>query len=176
MRLTQQILLAFEGVKKDPAQSLHQAQYTGVFGMSSDFSHANYNAAQKKDKYQTWQQIPFDNLLACDAVLFFATDQNFVFFMAAHLRVASIALEAENLQDDVLDRVVFQLTYEPEKETGLNERYALFNQVQQQAILQFLQDCQQLAIKNMNNGGMFESLFDVAEIPILNNYRQQKIT
>ena len=32
-------------------------------------------------------------------------NQNFVFFMAAHLRVASIALEAENLQDDVLEGI-----------------------------------------------------------------------
>ena len=88
--------------------------------------------------------------------------------MAANLFYAAIALENENLDEDLIDRVIFQLTYQPEKETGLNERFALFNLAQQQVILQFLQNCQQLAIKKMDNGGLYEPLFDVAEIPILN--------
>lgn len=167
MDLTQQILAAFDGVKKDITQTLHQAQYTGDYGMSSDFSNADYNAAKKKDKHQIWQQIPYKNVLACDAALTFATDQNYAYFMAANLFYAALALENENLNDDLIGRVIFQLTYQPKKETGLNERFDLFSVAQQQSILQFLQNCQQLAITKMNNGGLYEPLYNVAEIPIL---------
>lgn len=48
MDLSKNILAAFNGVKKDATQSLHQAQYTGDYGMSSDFLNADYNAAKKK--------------------------------------------------------------------------------------------------------------------------------
>ena len=168
MDLSKNILAAFNGVKKDATQSLHQAQYTGDYGMSSDFLNADYNAAKKKDKHLIWQQIPYNDVLACDTALTFATEQNYAYFMAANLFYAAIALENENLDEDLIDRVIFQLTYQPEKETGLNERFTLFNQAQQQVILQFLQNCQQLAIKKMDNGGLYEPLFDVAEIPILN--------
>ena len=165
--LTDKIIIAFANIKPDKTQSLHQVQYTGDFGMSSDFSNSDYNAAAKKDTYKVWKDIPYKELLLCDCALTFATDDNFIFFLAATLYYATKEIESENLSNDLIDRVIFHLQYQPKIETGLNEKFELFNQNQQEVILQFFINCQNLANINMKNGGKFERLFNVADIPII---------
>lgn len=167
MILSEKIIIAFANVKPDKTQTLHQAQYTGDFGMSSDFSTSDYNAAAKKDRYKVWNDIPYKELLLCDNALYHATEDNFIFFMAATLFHATKEIESENLDNDLIGKVIFLLQYEPKIETGLNERFGLFNYDQQEVILQFFINCQNLAIKNMENGGKFEQLFNVDDIPII---------
>ena len=170
--LSEKIIIAFANIRPDKTQSLHQAQYTGDFGMSSDFSTNDYNAAAKKDRYKVWNDIPYKELLLCDNALYHATDDNFIFFMAATLYYGAKEIESENLKNDFIERVVFHLQHRPKIETGLNERFGLFNHDQQEVILQFFINCQNLAIENMENGGNFERLFNVADIQIITQNNQ----
>jgi hypothetical protein len=150
--LKQQIFTAFDGVERDPDQTLHQAQYTDN-SMSDNFSQVEYRQAAKKDNDKHWQDISAEALIACDAAMSHASLQNWRYFLAAILWHAVDAIKRHDFDDELIDRAFGTLHYR-EWEKGVKNtyylsRFATLTAPQIDAIKNFLQLCEAESLKEL---------------------------
>ena len=164
--LKQQIFAAFDSVKRDPNQTLHQAQYTDN-GMSEDFSAAEYRQAAKKDNDKHWLEIPLATLIACDAAMSHATLQNWRYFLAAILWQAVDAVKRHDFDDVLINRVFFTLHYQEWEKSIKNtyylNRFETLNRPQIDAIKRFLQLCEAESLKEIETTVAFWQFNDTTK-------------
>ena len=168
--LKNQIIAAFAMCKKDPEQTLHQAQYTDN-GMSDDFSSAQWRLEAKKDADKHWQEIPEAALIECDAALSHATLQNWRYFLAAHLCFALDAVARHDFDYELIDRVICHSPYhspDEECESGVEntfylERFNTLTLSQIDAIKSFLAFCVAESLKEIEASNCYVRLYDAAQ-------------
>lgn len=133
---------AFAGVARDPEQSLHQAQLTDQ-GMSRRIPGSEWAAAGRRDRERKWTEVPGEALDECDAALSHFTPESWRFYLPAYLCRSLALFTAPDFKEDLLDRVVFQLTLREEASEGLKgyllERYRSLTPSQHEAIRHFLE-------------------------------------
>ncbi len=164
--LKQQIFTAFVDVRRDPDQTLHQAQYTEN-GMSDDFSDTKYQLAAKKDTEKHWQDISEAALIECDAAMAHATLQNWRYFLAAILWHAVEAVKRNDFDDELIDRAFGTLHYR-EWEKGVDntyylDRFSTLTSPQIDAIKSFLQLCETESLKEIETTVSYWQFNDITK-------------
>lgn len=128
-----QLVAAFAGVRRDPSQSLHQAQLVDR-GMSSVPATATeFRSARGQDTETEWTEVSPAALEECDAALSHLVPASWRFYLPAFLRQALLLFAEPGFDGRLLERVLFHLTLPPEPpflRTHMLERFQTLSHAQ----------------------------------------------
>jgi hypothetical protein len=151
--LLDELAHAFTGVKRDPEQSLHQAQLTDQ-GMRRRITDAEWRAAGQLDSEESWERVPATALDECDSALSHFTPESWRFYLPAYMRRALACFVPPAYSYKQLSSVLFHLTYRPDGSSYLLQRFELLDGRQRMAVRHFLEvvECEALALVEATNG------------------------
>ena len=160
--LLEDIASAFARTRRDPDQSLHQAQLCDR-GMSNPASGAEWRAAGERDPETNWSEIPGVAIDECDAALSFFTPESWRFYLPAYLCRSLFHFSAPRFEVGMLGSVLFQLTLLESTDQYKLERYNLLSEGQRQAVLHFLQIIEREALLLVEATNRYWSTYDDAK-------------
>ena len=133
-----------------PETTLRQAQLADQ-SMSREISQSEWDAAGTLDRGVRWKDIPDDTLIECDAALSHQSEEGFVYYVPAYMRLAlrHLACPAKR-SDEAFGFTVFHLTHRTNYSLG---RYKHLSDAQIDAVISFLRE--------VRDAGSFEG--DLAE-------------
>jgi hypothetical protein len=131
---------AFAGVRRDPEQSLHQAQLDDQ-AIAREISPEERSRAGLLDDHDEWHEVSEAELQECpDAMSHFLPD-SWCFYLPAYMRAAIALLDKPLWKADLPHRVLFALTYRNDS-AGIGryylDRFERLDEAQCEAVWSFL--------------------------------------
>jgi hypothetical protein len=109
-QLTELIEQAFADVRRDPDQSLHQAQLDDQ-GIAREIPAEERAKAALLDDHTEWHEVSESELQECPDAMSHLLPASWVFYLPAYMRAAITLLDRPLWKADLPHRVLFALTY-----------------------------------------------------------------
>ena len=161
--LLDDLVRAFVGVRRDPYQSIRQAQLCDRGMSSNPATETEWRVAGKRDTEVDWNDVPDGAIDACDASLSFFTPESWRFYLPAYIRRSLFHFSAPRFDRDFLGSVIFALSLNDPMDGYKLERYKLLNSAQHQVVTHFLQLIESEALRLVEETNDFYSIYDDAK-------------
>jgi hypothetical protein len=140
LQLAEVIERAFAGVRRDPDQSLHQAQLDDQ-GIARCIPEEERARAALLDDHTDWHEVSESELQECPNAMSHFLPASWVFYLPAYMRAAITLLDRPLWKADLPHQVLFALTY-GDNYPGIGRyylaRFEKLSEAQFEAVKQFL--------------------------------------
>ena len=158
--LLAELACAFAGVRRDPEQSIHQAQLCDRGMSSHPATEAEWREGGERDPHVHWSEVPGKSVDECDAALAFFTPESWRFYLPAYLCRSLFHFSAPKFEKSMLSSILFQLTLQGTNDHYKRQRYTFLTQSQRDAVLHFLQIVEQEALALIEASNSNWSIYD----------------
>ena len=154
---------AFAGLRRDPEQSIHQAQLCDRGMSANPASAAEWRVAEKIDRESSWLDVPDKSIDECDAALSFFSSESWRFYIPAYIRRSLERFHPPQPDERLLLSVLFHLTLRDASNSYTLERYRSLDALQHRAIAHFLRLVEHEALALVEETNDYYEVYDAAK-------------
>lgn len=162
LTLSAELAVAFAAVKRDPGQSIHQAQLCDSGMSDNPTTAAEWCRAGKNDTEVAWQDVPGTSLDECDYALSHFTPESWRFYLPAYMQRSLFHFTPPDVDSDMLRSVIFSLTLKDTNDRYHLGRYKLLSCEQHRAATHFLQLVEREALMLVEASNSYWWIFEDA--------------